>query len=159
MYGRRGGLAAKLPLLCADAVVCLLSFLEHGRNVGPSALLTTYLAMTISSNVITTALLYVGWSLCDISSLAIISFVVRILLFALESQTKRLILREPEVSLEETAGFFGSVSFWWVNTVLRNGYSNVLSLDDMPRLDASLDAKKIHERMNQEWEKRSRYPV
>lgn len=139
--------------------VCILSFLEHGRNIGPSTLLTTYLFFTISSNIINTGLRYVAWNLCSIWGLPTALFASRIVLFILESQTKHSILRAPfkEPSLEKTSGFFGVLFFWWVNKVLKMGYSRALSLADMPPLDKSLDAVRIREAMQRQWDKKITY--
>lgn len=152
-------LAAQLLSLVAATTVCTLSFLEHGRNIGPSTLLTSYLVITILSDVIQAGLLYVAWNLCNPWGLPSVIFATKLVLLVLESQTKRSILREPydKLSPEETAGFFGVAFFWWVNKVLKTGYNNVLSLDDMPPLGKSLDVVKTREAMQREWDKRSTY--
>ncbi len=152
-------LAARLLSLVAAAAVCVLSFLEHGRNVGPSTLLTSYFVIIILSDVIQAGLLYVAWNLCNPWGLASAIFATKFVLLVLEGQTKRSILREPydKLSPEETAGFFGVAFFWWVNKVLKTGYSKVLSLDDMPPLGKSLDVMKTREAMQREWDKRSTY--
>lgn len=109
------------------------------------------------SGVINAGLQYVAWNLCSIWGLPTAIFASRIVLFILESQTKRSILREPfsELSLEETSGFFGVLFFLWVNKVLKTGYFRALSLADMPPLDKSLDAMKVREAMQREWDKKS----
>ncbi len=152
-------LALQLLFLVADAAVCVLSFLEHGRNTGPSTLLTTYLTTKVFSSLITAGLQYVAWNLCGIYSVTTAVLATELVLLVLESQTKRSILREPydELSPEETAGFFGVVFFWWVNKALKTGYSKSLSLTDMPPLVKSLDAMKMRAAMQREWDKRRMY--
>ncbi|CAK7207178.1 hypothetical protein SEUCBS139899_009986 [Sporothrix eucalyptigena] len=148
--------AAHLSSLVAAVAVCVLSFLEHGRNVAPSTLLTSYLAMALFSDVIQAGLLYVAGNLCRPWSLAFAIFGVRLVLFVLELQTKEKILRSPaknRLSPEETAGFFGVAFFWWVNRILRTGYSTILSLGDMPPLGASLDTMRAREAMQKAWDK------
>lgn len=119
--------------------------------------MTSYLAIAILSDVIQGGLLYVAWNLCNPEGLASAIFATKIVLLILELQTKRSILREPhdKLSPEETAGFFGVAFFWWVNKVLKTGYSNVLSLDNMPPLGKSLDVVKTRQAMQREWDKRS----
>jgi ATP-binding cassette, subfamily C (CFTR/MRP), member 1 len=150
-------ITAELLSLVAVTAVCVLSFLEHGRNVGPSTLLTSYFVIAILSDAIQACLLYVAWNLCNTWSLASAIAIIRFVLLVLECQTKRSILREPydKLSPEETAGFLGTAFFWWVNKVLKTGYSKVLSLDDMPPLAKSLDVMKTREAMQREWDKRS----
>ena len=116
--------------------------------------------MTLLNDAIQTGLLYDAQNLCSLSVLVTAISATRFLLFALESQTKRTILREPydKLSPEETAGFFGVAFFWWVNKVLRTGYSNVLSLDEMPPLGKALDSMKTRAAMQREWDRRSKCP-
>lgn len=151
-------LAARLFCSIVSAAVCVLSFLEHGRNVAPSAVLTTYLVLECFSDVIQAGLLYVGEGFCyPVSSLTSAISATRFILLSLEGQTKTSILREPynKLSPEETAGFFGVVFFWWVNKVLITGYSHILSLDDMPPLGTALDAMETRTAMQREWDRRS----
>ena len=154
-------LAPQLLSLVAAVVVIVLSPLEHGRNVGPSTLLTTYLLLATFSDVIQAGLLAVAWNLCNLWGLTSAIFAIKVVLLALESQTKRSILREPfaRLSPEQTAGFLGVAFFWWVNDILKTGYSKVFSLDDIPPLDEALNAMKSREMMQQSWEKRSKYPA
>ncbi len=149
-------LASNLLSLVAATAICVLSFLEHGRNVEPSTLLTSYLVATIFSDVIQAGLLYVAQNLCNPWGLASATFAAKLVLLALEGQTKRHILREPydKLSPEETVGYFGVVFFWWVNRILKMGYSKVLSLEDMPPLGRSLDVMKTREVMQREWDRR-----
>ncbi|KAK0717285.1 hypothetical protein B0T26DRAFT_675615 [Lasiosphaeria miniovina] len=107
-----GLLASRVLSFVAAFAVCVLSFLEHGRNVVPSTLLTIYFA----------GLLYVAWNLCHPWGLPSVIFAARALVLVLEGPVKTDILREPydKLSPEETAGFFGVV-FWWVNKILKKG--------------------------------------
>ncbi len=149
----------QVVFLTAATSVSVLSFLEHGRNVRPSTILTSYLTVTVISDIIETGLSYVVWGLCVPWNLKAAIFATNCTLLVLESQSKRSILRPPydALSPEETSGFLGVIFFWWINKVLKTGYFNILSLDDLPPLDESLDAAKIREGIEREWNKRSAY--
>ena len=131
-------LAARLSSV-ATAVLCVLSFLEHGRNVQPSTLLTSYLLVATISDAIYTGLLFVARNLCCSAGYPLAIFATRFALLILEGRTKTSILREPydKLSPEETSGFFGVALYLWVNKILQNGYSHVLSLDEHSKLDIS----------------------
>lgn len=150
-------LAEQLLSLAAAAALCVVSFLEHGRSIAPSTVLTVYLVFSAFSDVVQVGLLYVARNLCNISALAFVIFMVKLVLLILEGQEKTSILREPYQHLapEETAGFFGTAFFWWVNRVLALGYSRILSLEDMPPLASYLDTMKMREAMQRTWDKRS----
>lgn len=150
--------ASSLLSTVAAAAVCVLSFLEHGRNVAPSTLLTTYLGLVVLSDAVRAGLLYAVCGLGQQSwgrSLALLA--AELIVFTLESQTKEGLLREPydTLSPEEKAGFWGRAFFWWTNSLLRTGYAKRLSFDDLPPFDASADALKAREVMQREWDKRS----
>lgn len=150
-------LAASLLSTLASATFCVLSFLEHGRNVGPSTLLVCYLVSAILSDVTRVGLFVVARNLCHPAGLTSALFAAQLILLVLEGQPKRAILREPydKLSPEETAGFFGVAFFWWVNSFLKKGYSKLLSLDDMPPLVQELNVMKIREAMQRRWDQRS----
>jgi len=147
-----------LPVLAA-AALCVVSFLEHGRNVAPSTVLTIYLVFTIFSDVIHAGLLVVARNLCDPLGLDAAIFAVKFVLLVLEGQTKLSILREPyqKLSPEETSGFFGVIFFWWVNRFLKLGYNKVLSLDDMPQMMKSIDAAEMRELIQRKWDRRRKH--
>jgi len=158
--------AAQVLSVAAAAAVCVLSPLEHGRNVAPSALLTGYLALALLSDAVRAGLLLVAWNLCwpgsRWSSWAVVAApAARLGLYLLEARTKRSILREPwarTLPPEDTAGYFGVAFFWWVNTVLRKGYATVFSLADMPPLGPSMDVVLVREAMLKEWDRRGNLP-
>lgn len=100
-------------------------------------------------------LLFVARNLCSSGGFPLTIFATRFALLILEGRTKTSILREPydKLSPEERSGFFGVALYWWVNKILENGYSHVLSLDDMPPLGESLDVRRTRETMQREWDK------
>ncbi len=148
----------ELLFLTKDIAVVVLSFLEHGRAVAPSTIITGYLLLTCSSDVIQTGLLYIAKNSGSLLSLAGLAFAAQLVLLVLESRTKRSILRDPynKLSPEETTGIMGRCFFWWVNKILKVGYTNPLSLGDMPPLSQSLDAAEARKAMLEEWSKRSK---
>lgn len=148
-------------LLVTSALICVLSFFEHGRSVAPSTVLTVYLAFSTFVDVIHVGLLHVAKNLCSPSLLASAIFVAKLILLVLEAQDKTHILREPYRGLapEERAGFFGNAFFWWVNDIIALGYFEILSPQDMPPLASSIDAMKLRESMQHMWNKRSMSPA
>lgn len=148
----------EMLLLSKDIAVCVLSFMEHGRNVAPSAVLTGYLLLTCSSDAIQASLLYVAMNLRFLPSLAGLASAAQLVLLVLESRTKTSILRDPckKVSPEAQTGINGSCVFWWVNGILKIGYTSPLTLGDVPPLSRCLDAAEARKAMLEEWSKRSK---
>jgi ATP-binding cassette, subfamily C (CFTR/MRP), member 1 len=144
--------------IASSAVLCLLSFFEHGRSVAPSTVATVYLAGRLFADVIEVGLLYVAENLCVISPLAISVSAANLILFILEARDKTTILREPyrDLAPEERSGFFGNVFFWWVNNAIAFSYSKVLLPEDLPPLASSIDAMVLRESMQRIWDERSK---
>ncbi|KAM7217664.1 hypothetical protein V8F06_006919 [Rhypophila decipiens] len=151
-------LAASLLALIASTALCVVSFLEHGRTVAPSTLLTSYLLFSIFAHLIQVGLYWVAKNLCYYSPLAIAIFVTKLIVAGLELQNKTPILREQYRSLspEERGGFYSNAIFWWVNKYIALGNAKILSGDDMPPLASYMDTMKMREAMQQQWDKRKK---
>ena len=102
------------------------------------------------------SMLYVSSEMCNISSLAVATLVVKLLLLMAEAQSKRVILREPYQGLspEETAGVLSMTFFWWVNSLLRDGYSRILSIGDLPPILREISSESVRDRMQKSWDTR-----
>ena len=150
-------LAVRLLGLVASVAFWVASFLEHGRSIAPSTLLTVYLVFSTFSDVVQLGLLYVAKNICSPSILATFVFATGVVLLILEVQNKTPILRKPYQNLapEELSGFLGTAFFWWVNGIVGMGHSKILSLDDMPPLATYLDVMKTREAMQRVWDNRS----
>lgn len=150
-------LAARVMALVASVALCVLSFLEHGRSVAPSTILTVFLVFGVFCDFVQAGLYYVAKNLCHYSPLTAAIFAVKLVVLGLESQNKTSILREPYQNLapEERAGFFGNAFFWWVNKVISLGYQKVLTAEDMPPLASYMDTMKMREQLQRTWDNRS----
>lgn len=149
---------ARLLALIASAALCVLSFLEHGRSVAPSTLLTSFLLSSIFCDFIQAGLFWVAKNLCYSSPLTLAIFAVKLVVLGLELQNKTPILREPyrDLAPEERGGFFANAIFWWVNKYIALGNNKMLSADDMPPLASYMDTMKMREAMQRQWDKRSK---
>lgn len=152
--------AAQALSLTAYALFSVLSFLEHGRSITTSTLLTVYLFSSMLCDVIQFGLLYAAQDLSCFSALPSAIVIVKLALLICETQNKTSILREPyrDQAPEDRAGLFETAFFWWVNEFLALGHSKILSIDDMPPLPSYLDAGNLREDMQKAWDKRSEVP-
>jgi hypothetical protein len=73
----------------------------------------------------------------------------------LESTEKRGILLPPykESPKEAISGTFSRSVFFWLNSLLVNGYKRVLSLSDLFLLDKDLSSEKLMGEFQSAWDK------
>lgn len=138
-------------VVAAGAVA--LSFLEDQRSTRPSDLLVIYFSLL--------SLLWVP----RLRSLWLISasgpcrvlwttiYVVAVLIAFLESTRKVKTLHPSykHVTVEQASGFWSRSVFKWVVPSIRLGYSTILSVGDMPKVDESLQGDVAREKLDRAW--------
>ncbi|MCJ1314026.1 hypothetical protein MMC25_007706 [Agyrium rufum] len=133
---------------------CTLSWYEHARNVRPSSILDVYLFLSLIFDTARTRTL---WLLGQHHAIPIVftcTVAVRCLMLVLESWEKRSILvpMYKEYSKEATSGTFSRSVFLWLTSLFLNGYSKVLSMNDLFVLDKHLYAEDLQRDLQQAWD-------
>ena len=145
-------IAASAVSFTASLLVPILSFLEHGRSVSPSATLNIYLLVVLVLDLVRLAWVYIiinevssSWRL----AIPVVTFVLLIL----EAHDKRAILREPwqDVSLEETTSVLSKAFLWWIVPLLQKGNKQILILDDLFSMHSELSSQSLRDRMLGYW--------
>ncbi|RAH74153.1 multidrug resistance-associated protein [Aspergillus aculeatinus CBS 121060] len=143
---------AILELLAALVLVAVVD-LEHVRSIRPSFLVTAYLFTTLLFDIarVRTSWLSSGsrsYSACLSASLAI-----KLVLLVLENIDKRkwLIPSEKAKSGESVSGPFSRGLFTWLNRLLRNGYSIILTGDALPTIHERLQSRDLSSRFAESW--------
>lgn len=79
--------------------------------------------------------------------------VVKAFILVLEGLRKRRLLRPEYQSYppEATSGIYSRSFFWWLNSLIRLGFSRVLGIDDLFVLDKHLEASYLQERFRLAW--------
>lgn len=116
----------------------ILSYFEHQRTIRPSILLQIYLLTVVFDAARTRTLwLQENTSLASVTTTALI---IKLLLLLVESQ--------KDVSSEATSGLFGRSLFLWLNKLLRTGYRQSLSIDDLLPLDKHLTSDYLYNKIH-----------
>lgn len=141
-----------LNVIAALAAI-FLSYLEDQRSVNPSSLLVLYLS---AESILSLPRLRSLWILSSAATCTIVWTFVVILNFAaliLESLRKVGFLKasEKNVTTEEICGFWGRSFYIWILPLFKQGYSTVLTLDNMGQIDQELQGKFAHERLELVW--------
>lgn len=155
--------SAPPPLTCVETasgfigalVLFWVSPLAHWRSIEPSSLAVAYLSAKLACYAVLATVPGVAH---DRPLEAIRGCSIIPLLF-LELQGKRSLLlpayqSEPP---ESTTSFLGRVLFTWINPILFSGYTKILRVDDLPRLDQDLDSSNLRQAILRAWDQRGSY--
>jgi hypothetical protein len=85
-----------------------------------------------------------------------IRLVLEMSLLVTESQNKVSILKPAYKHLapEELTGVLGRALFWWINSILKEGYHGFLIQDDLPKVDRALSSTILRKRLIRVWNQR-----
>ncbi|KAK2046745.1 ABC transporter [Colletotrichum somersetense] len=140
----------------ASLLLLFVSALEHGRSLAPSALLQTFLLVSVVLDAarVSGGAWYAGGISDEWRLVPIRLFVEVVLLFA-ESRAKPAVIAIParRASREEVAGIFGKGLALWVNPLLSLGWRKDLTVDDLEPLDEPLSGEKVLRRLSSAWQK------
>jgi ATP-binding cassette subfamily C (CFTR/MRP) protein 1 len=156
-----GVVAAAISVL-ASAVLVLLSHLEHGRSIRPSALIALYLLVTLLFDVARARTLWLllpgsgnGERGLAVAAVFTATVGIKAVVIVLEGLEKRKILLEAwrGASRESTSSVFSRGLFWWLNRLLIRGFRSVLSVDDdLLAINERLGSEKLAEKLQERWD-------
>ena len=127
--------------------------MEDQRSVQPSDMLVLYFSI---SSILFIPRLRSLWLLSSASvpkGLWTAIFTVTTIIAFVESLKKTRFLRPSYrgISLEEMTGFWGKSFFIWVLPLFQAGYSKLLQLDDIPKVDTDLQEQSTWTDLNRSW--------
>ncbi|KAJ6780041.1 hypothetical protein PWT90_01213 [Aphanocladium album] len=126
-----------------------LSFFEHSRSPRPSVLLSLYIALKILFDIAQSRTLWLASQSNDeliFTKLFIAATALWIIVAALEAVRKRRWIRWnlADHSPEETVGIYELMTYSWSFRLLQKGRRNILSAQDLYKLDTRVSAKALH---------------
>lgn len=138
----RASVATAAVYLIACLCFAPLSHLEHCRSLRSSLLLNWYLILSIPFD---SARARTLWNIHYSSSITVpfllsIAFKIIILLLQELNKARFVFPSEGDFAPEETAGVFSRSLFLWLNRLIYTGYSNILLVETLPRVDRQLQA-------------------
>lgn len=153
MFQTRASLAAAILTLIATLGLCILSYVEHSKNIRPSSIINAYLLFTVPFDA---AQLRTRWLRGNsLAENGVASSILAVKLFVLVSEAteKTRILFTPyaDRSPENTSGLYSRGLFWWLNPLFLLGFRNIVNDDDLFEADADLLSKSLEIRFNKHW--------
>ncbi|KAM0810192.1 putative ABC transporter [Seiridium cardinale] len=158
--GAPGFVNVATPVASVVAAIgyCILSPLEHKRSIRPSTPILLFLAAFLVSDTAQWALVTRDGRPNRGFAVAGVATLLDLILLIVESSNKHQILldRTAALSPEDTAGALSKSFFWWINSVLAEGYHTILQDDNLPRLDSSLSSTSLRKTSLRVWEQRGK---
>ena len=136
-------------------VLCILSYAEHVRTVAPSFLLNIYLFFSLLFDIARARTLWLQQYNRTIAIVFTASVAVKFVLVLLEGFEKRGLLRADYKGYppEATSGIYSKSFFFWLRSLLQNGYRRLLRVDDLFVLDKSLASENLQYVLQRTWAK------
>ncbi|KAH6707481.1 ABC transporter-like protein [Leptodontidium sp. MPI-SDFR-AT-0119] len=156
----RASLAAALLALAASFGLCLLSNIEHTKNIRPSSIINFYLLLTLPFDAAQVRTRWLRGDNLAGNGVASAILAVKVSLLISEAVEKRGLLFTPYASPspEATSGMYSRGFFWWLNPLFRLGFSNVVNDHDLFSADEDLLSKSLQSKFSRHWANRSKYP-
>lgn len=145
--------AATLTLLDTVAF-CFLSYVEHERNIKPSAVLGIYLFFSLLFDIVRIRTLWLIGQDTNEARIFTTSVVLKVCILCLEVKEKRDYLTGVDKlrGPEELSSILSQGVYYWLNRLIVQGYNKVLSLEDLYPLDEYLSAQSLQTRFSRKWD-------
>ncbi|KAF5532006.1 multidrug resistance-associated 1 [Fusarium phyllophilum] len=159
-YWTVGPLPSSKPQIAAAALVfvnglllALLSYVEHTRSVRPSTIINVYLLFTALFDCAIARTLWLLDGAHAVARLFTAATSAKALILVSEAWEKRSILRVQyrDLSPETTSGILGRSVFWWINPLMKLGFSNSLTEHDLYAIEKSLVGKRLFAQVEKSW--------
>ncbi|KGO73238.1 ABC transporter, integral membrane type 1 [Penicillium italicum] len=143
-------IASSVLNLVSALLMITLSVVDHSRSPKPSALLSSYLFLTLFLDVAQARTLFLSSDdkpELTYSSIFVTAIALKTGILLLEAQQKSRWVGwdEKDHSPEETSGIFSLGVFFWLNKMFLDGYSKILTIGDLYPLDSSFNARPLHD--------------
>jgi ATP-binding cassette subfamily C (CFTR/MRP) protein 1 len=146
--------SAVLSVVGALAML-VLSLFEHMRTIRPPLLLNLYLALTVILDIARSRSYSLTPGFETISMVFNTRVAVKLILAIIEARPKVRLLLPVYASCppEATSGPYKRALFWWLNALLKKGFSESLTVDDLFHLDKHLQSHYLHHLLGSSWDR------
>ncbi|ETS74059.1 hypothetical protein PFICI_13925 [Pestalotiopsis fici W106-1] len=152
----RASIPASALSLIASGAVGALFYIEHRRSTAPSKILSGYLFLTILLDVAQARTLFQRAGLRSLAAIFVTSLSIKLVLLLLEEVPKRSLLApglKETTSVEKTSGPLSRTVFWWLNSLFRKGFGDILSLGDLSIIQAKFTSRQLQDCLGAVWDK------
>lgn len=133
--------------------IAALSYAEHKKSIRPSALLNSYLFLSLLLDIALARTFWIRPDLKAIAGVFTVSLAIKAVLLAFEELPKQLLVGEKDVARETTAGVISRSVFWWLNALFFDGARNLIGVDDLGPIEAKFNSNALMNQLERVWEK------
>lgn len=147
--------AAACVSFASSLMSCALSYFEHARSLGPSALLNVFLLVSLLLDAAVLRTVWLSLAAASIRAVLTASFALKAALLVLEGREKagHVVGLQQTLAPEETSGLYSRAVFAWVAPLLRTGFRRLLRPADLFPLDDKMSTSGLNERFWWHWRK------
>jgi len=136
----------------ASLVLLGVSYLEHSKNLRPSALINAYLFFTVLFDIAIVRTLWLAFPSNAIRELFTASVAFKAVILVLEAKEKRdYVSTEGNLGPEVTSGLYSQSLVWWLNSMIRQGYRHILKPTDLYPVDEGMSSENLNARFWAAW--------
>ena len=146
--------AAAACSFAATLALCCLSPLEHSKSIRPSALINAYLFVSLIFDAVMLRTLWLTSPFsATIRDVFTASFALKSVILVQEAFEKRRFLQAADKAYgpETTSGLYGKALFWWLNGLIRRGFRQVLTPNDLYPIDQAMESETIDAKFWKTW--------
>jgi ATP-binding cassette subfamily C (CFTR/MRP) protein 1 len=153
---RQASISASSLSLVTSLMLCALSYLEHSKSLRPSILINAYLFMTLLFDATMVRTLWLAPFNNAIRNSSTASFALKGVILVLEAREKPGYFNFPgdkQRSPEEFGGLYNQCLFWWLNSVMMQGFRHILKPDDLYPVVYDMSSERLNEKFWKTWNK------
>jgi hypothetical protein len=130
-----------------------LSDLEHSKSLRPFSILAVYLFLSSLFDAARVRTLWLMNFNVAIWGLLTASLAMKVVILMLEVREKMrfLAVNDRDKSPDETSGIFNKGIFWWLNILIRAGFSKILQMNDLYPMDERMTASVLGSNIRYLW--------
>ncbi|KAE8452406.1 hypothetical protein EG329_001107 [Mollisiaceae sp. DMI_Dod_QoI] len=147
---------AASTLTLVDAIgLCVLSHAEHLYSIRPSAIINVYLLITLPFDIARCRTLWMLGSTKSVAAAFSSAIGIKCIVLIAEAVEKRQILlsRYRHTSPEATSGIYSRSFFFWLNNLMRTGFTRVLNNEDLYPIDDNMTSRFLYDRAQETWKR------
>ena len=147
-------LASAVLRLTSALFMVALSLLDHSRSPRPSVLLSGYLFLTPIFDVVQARTLFLSsqnkaqHTYCGVFTATLV-YKILVLLLEARHKSRWIVVEAVERSPEETCGIFSLGVYLWLNKLFLQGFTKLLTIQDLYPLDTALRCQALHQRFSE----------
>ena len=158
-FKTNASIAADTLSFVATGTALILTFLSHQRSARPSTFLSLYLSVLVILGIARTRTVWLLEPHNPVPVMMTVVFALSIVILFMESIEKRpnfvadKKIAEEIPAPEQSSGFWARTCFTWLAATFWQGYSKVISVNDLPALDSKLESSILSEKLMTTWDK------